>query len=150
MKNLEAELAHITGHSEHAPPMEFKPIRVTRLPLHQWTEDDVTRLVLAQNSELQALASEVQVSDAGLPWVDAYYLVDESGERCYEADSRSYGRGTGFQLCSGTAGLSRSLFYLEVEICHARRSDNSCPFRVRLSFKIRFRGHLDLHNSFRR
>lgn len=76
MKNLEAELAHITGHSEHTPALEFQPIRITRLPLQLWSEDEVTRLVLAQNSELRALASEVQVSDAGLILARKNYLPD--------------------------------------------------------------------------
>ena len=76
MKNLEAELAHIGGHGEHAIPLVFQTLTVDRVNLHRWTEESIAQKVIAQNIEIQALQSEVKMSDASLKLARKSYLPD--------------------------------------------------------------------------
>ncbi len=76
MKDLEAELAHISGHAEHAARMNLAPLRITPLNLQEWNDDRVTQRVVAQNAELQALLTDVKVNEAAIELARKTYLPD--------------------------------------------------------------------------
>lgn len=76
MKDLEAELAHISGHSEHPTQISFAALKIKALNLKEWNDDIVVQRVIAQNAELRALQTDVKVSDAALDLARKSYLPD--------------------------------------------------------------------------
>jgi outer membrane protein TolC len=76
MKDLEAELAHISGHAEHASQISFAALKIKALDLKEWNDDIVVQRVIAQNAELRALQTDVKVSDATLDLAKKSYLPD--------------------------------------------------------------------------
>jgi outer membrane protein TolC len=76
MRDLEAELAHVSGHAEHAPQITFTPLSKTRWNLKEWNDERIAQKVLAQNSELRALQTDIKVSDATLDLARKSYLPD--------------------------------------------------------------------------
>lgn len=76
MKDLEAELAHISGHAERVPSMSLARLHRTPFNLKEWTDAVVAEKVLTQNAELQALQTDVKVSDASLHLARKSYLPD--------------------------------------------------------------------------
>jgi outer membrane protein TolC len=76
MKDLEAELAHISGHAEHGPKITLARLTMTPLNLKEWDDDFVTQKVVAQNAELRALQTDVKVGDARLDLAKRSYLPD--------------------------------------------------------------------------
>lgn len=113
MKDLEAELAHISGHAEHVPSMTLTRLHRTALNLKEWTDEAVAQRVVAQNAELQALQADVKVSDASLHLAKKSYLPDFEVMASYTMREKIAGMETptnGQDLLGARIGISLPLW----------------------------------------
>jgi outer membrane protein TolC len=109
MKDLQAEMAHISGHAEHSPKMEFPPIQIERINIKRWTDKEITEKVTTNNFELQALQSEVLASDASVNLARKSYLPDFELMANYTIREKTIGMtnpGNGQDMMGAKIGVS--------------------------------------------
>ncbi|WP_141731708.1 TolC family protein [Oligoflexus tunisiensis] len=108
MKDLEAELAHISGHADHSPRMEFQSIQIDRINLNKWTDKKIAEKVMS-SSALRALQSEVMAGDASVALAKKSYLPDFELMASYTIREKAVGMatpGNGQDMMGAKIGLS--------------------------------------------
>jgi outer membrane protein TolC len=113
MRDLEAELAHVSGHAEHRSTMKFDTMSRTRWNLKEWNDEMIAQKVLAQNAELRALHTDIKVSDAALELAKKSYLPDFEVMASYTLRDKIPGMETsnnGQDLVGARIGISLPLW----------------------------------------